>query len=168
MSEKQQKRNIIILLILVVALLAYVCVDFVKDKKEEKQGREFVAEATNQLYTEYLCVKGDFTYKGKKVIGENLTYYDNRVLERVAFYNYNNKTTITKEQLYQEYDAFCQGKDEGNYNNLDAFVEYLADYSIELADFEKSIRSELPDGVGINEATLEELQQAIDQALLKL
>lgn len=166
-EKKRVKEKLIIVGIIVVAIVAWVIGYLIKNYKDEQKSKESLAKNTNAWFTECLYIQGDFSYKGSKVIVNDITYHDNHLYVDVAFYNYMHpEKQTTMEELYAAYDAFCSGKDEENFAILEGFVvdQIGSNYSV----YTTSVRRNLPEGKVIETVTMEELQDITKKALVDM
>lgn len=150
------KRKKLIKIIRFIITIAVICagVSFVKHMEDKKTAEKAAVEAekeeaekqvrqTNNSYTKYLYIKGDFSYEGNKIYAENLKYNDNKLMVDVEFVNSCNENQFTIEQLYEEYEAFLNGEDREKYKGLDEYIKDFDYHGSIYDDYCTSINNEL-------------------------
>lgn len=117
-----KKKLGIILGILVIVCI--ICIIFINKKNDEKKRKEAILRNDNEYFTEHLGIEGTFTYSGNKVSVDNY-YIDEKGLKiNIAYYNLFHDEKISYSDLIAEYDVFCEGGSNEQYQNLTLFCEY--------------------------------------------
>lgn len=125
-GDNGMKKKIIIFVVLIIVVVLSVIfgVKRYKDYKVEKQAE---MERLNDSFLYSLNLDADCQVSYNKVEVHGMSKYASasEATIRICYYNYYNDASLSYEGLMDEYNNFCEGKDD--YKNLKKYANYMMD-----------------------------------------